>query len=86
MTTTSPTDGALAPNHHADYPTFGGLSGFAAALTFAVGRGEVADLAARLAAVGPGDDVVDVGCGRVSPSATPGPPAPPRPSASTPHR
>ena len=29
----------------------------------AVGRGGDADLAVRLAAVGPGDDVVDVGCG-----------------------
>jgi ubiquinone/menaquinone biosynthesis C-methylase UbiE len=64
MMTTTSTDGApLAPNHHAAYPAFGGLSGFAAALTFGVGRGEVADLAAGLAAVGPGDAVVDVGCG-----------------------
>src|ERR1700750_1788951 len=64
MMTTNPTDGAvLAPNHHAAHPAFGGVSGILAALNFAVGRGEAADLAVRLTAVGPGDDVVDVGCG-----------------------
>jgi ubiquinone/menaquinone biosynthesis C-methylase UbiE len=63
MTTNPPDSAALAPNHHADYPAFRGLGGFLAALNFAVGRGEAADLAVRLTAVGPGDDVVDVGCG-----------------------
>ena len=63
MTTNPPDRAALAPNHHADYPPFRGLGGFLAALNFAVGRGEAADLALRLTAVGPRDDVVDVGCG-----------------------
>jgi len=54
---------ALAPNHHAHFPGFAGVGGFLAALTFTVGRNADADLAIRLTAVSPGDDVVDVGCG-----------------------
>lgn len=53
----------LAPNHHADYPGFVGIGGLAAAATFSVGRGADADLAVGLTGAGPGDDVVDVGCG-----------------------
>jgi ubiquinone/menaquinone biosynthesis C-methylase UbiE len=52
-----------APNHHRDHPGFAGLSGLLAALTFSVGRGHDADLAARLTDLGDGDTVVDVGCG-----------------------
>ena len=64
MTTTAPTGQTdLAPNHHADYPAFAGVGGLIAALTFAIGRGAVADLAIRLAEVAPDDDVLDVGCG-----------------------
>lgn len=64
MTTSTPHDGAeLAPNHHAHHPGFTGIGGVIAALTFMFGRGADADLAVRLTAAGPGDDVVDVGCG-----------------------
>src|SRR5262249_26274652 len=60
---TADADRELPPNHHARHPGFSGARGLAAALTFAVGRRPVADLAIELAAVGPDDDVVDVGCG-----------------------
>ena len=54
---------AAVPNHHADHPGFRGLPGVVAGLSFTVGRGPTARLAADLTAVGPGDHVVDVGCG-----------------------
>lgn len=54
---------SAAPNHHAGHHGFRGLPGLVAALGFAVGRGDAARLAADLAAVGPGDRVVDIGCG-----------------------
>ena len=64
MTTSNPVDRtAPAPNHHADYPGFAGVGGLLAALTFTVGRAADADLAIRLTGTGPGDHVVDVGCG-----------------------
>jgi ubiquinone/menaquinone biosynthesis C-methylase UbiE len=64
MTTSSPPrDAHLPPNHHALYPAFAGLGGLLAALTFSVGRTADADLAIRLTGTGPGDDVLDVGCG-----------------------
>ena len=53
----------LPPNHHGDHPGFGGLGGLMAALSFTVGRQPGADLAVRLASVGVGDRVVDIGCG-----------------------
>ncbi|MDH3293630.1 MAG: class I SAM-dependent methyltransferase, partial [Acidimicrobiia bacterium] len=53
----------LAPNHHADYPQFGGVFGYLAGLTMVVGRGRDARLVADLAAVGPADRVLDIGCG-----------------------
>ncbi len=53
----------LAPNHHAHYRQFGGLFGYLAGLTMIVGRGRDARLVADLASVGPGDVVVDIGCG-----------------------
>jgi ubiquinone/menaquinone biosynthesis C-methylase UbiE len=64
MSTSIPTSGSdLAPNHHAAYPPFAGLGGLIAAVTFTIGRGADADLAMRLTSAGPGDDVLDVGCG-----------------------
>ena len=57
-----PTDGPVA-NHHADHPGFAGPGGAAMGLLFAAGGRRNARLAADLAAVGPGDRVVDVGCG-----------------------
>jgi ubiquinone/menaquinone biosynthesis C-methylase UbiE len=64
MSTSTPaSDTDLAPNHHAAYPAFAGISGLVAALTFSVGRAAVADLAIRLTDIGPDDDVLDVGCG-----------------------
>ncbi len=53
----------LMPNHHADHPGFSGVGGWLFALAFTLGRGGDADLALRLTAAGPGDDVVDIGCG-----------------------
>ena len=63
MTVTGPPDMALAANHHADHPGFSGFSGLVAALRFNVGRDADAELAVRLAGVGNGDAVVDIGCG-----------------------
>jgi SAM-dependent methyltransferase len=57
-TTTTP-----HPNHHAHYPRLSGLGGLVAGLTMVFGRGDVARWAADLAKVGPGQHVVDVGCG-----------------------
>ncbi|HEU4396884.1 MAG TPA: class I SAM-dependent methyltransferase [Actinomycetota bacterium] len=42
---------------------FDGLLGFVAGLSMAVGRGRTVGLIADLAEVGPGDRVLDVGCG-----------------------
>jgi ubiquinone/menaquinone biosynthesis C-methylase UbiE len=56
-------DHELPPNHHADHPGFSGISGLLGGLTMAVGRGSVARLVADLTGTGPGDHVVDVGCG-----------------------
>jgi ubiquinone/menaquinone biosynthesis C-methylase UbiE len=52
-----------APNHHKDYPGFTGAFGLLAALTMTVRRGGDARLAVELTGAGPGDTVVDVGCG-----------------------
>ena len=54
---------ACAPNDHARYPGFAGLSGLLAAATMVLGRGGDARLAAELSALGPEDTLVDVGCG-----------------------
>ncbi len=63
MTSSATEDTTLPPNHHAHFPGFAGVGGLVAALTFTVGRGDDADLAIDIAGVGPGDDVVDIGCG-----------------------
>jgi ubiquinone/menaquinone biosynthesis C-methylase UbiE len=63
MSTTPTDDATLPPNHHAHHPGFSGFRGAVAAITFTIGRGAAADLAIDLTGVGPGDDVVDVGCG-----------------------
>jgi ubiquinone/menaquinone biosynthesis C-methylase UbiE len=63
MSTTSPGDVTLPPNHHADHPGFAGISGVLAAICFTIRRGAAADLAIELTGTGPGDDVVDIGCG-----------------------
>jgi ubiquinone/menaquinone biosynthesis C-methylase UbiE len=52
---------AAAP--HRDGHEFDGPLGLVAGLTMAVGRGRVTRLVADLVEVGPGDRVVDVGCG-----------------------
>jgi ubiquinone/menaquinone biosynthesis C-methylase UbiE len=52
-----------APNHHASHPGFSGLSGLIAAVSFLSGRDEAADLAIELSGLGPGDHLVDIGCG-----------------------
>ncbi len=49
--------------HHAGHQPFDGLSGYLLGLTFLVGRKKDARLACDLTAVGPGDDVLDIGCG-----------------------
>jgi ubiquinone/menaquinone biosynthesis C-methylase UbiE len=54
---------ALPPNHHAHMPGFTGLLGVYGAVACLVGRKPDADLAIALTAAGPGDDVVDIGCG-----------------------
>jgi ubiquinone/menaquinone biosynthesis C-methylase UbiE len=51
------------PNHHANYPGFAGVAGLVAALSMAFGRTGDARLAAALSGLGPGDEVVDIGCG-----------------------
>lgn len=53
-----------AAGHHAGHQlSFSGPLGLVAGLAMAVGRGRVARTVADLAAVRPGDRVVDVGCG-----------------------
>jgi ubiquinone/menaquinone biosynthesis C-methylase UbiE len=54
---------SVAPNHHASYPGFAGITGLLAAATMVVGRGSTARWAAALTAVGADLRVVDVGCG-----------------------
>jgi ubiquinone/menaquinone biosynthesis C-methylase UbiE len=56
-------DTELPPNHHAGQPGFRGLPGLLIGLTMAIGRGQGARLVADLTGTGPGDRVVDVGCG-----------------------
>ena len=57
------TDHAVVANHHANHQGFSGLGGLIAALTMLVGRIDSARLAAALCGAGPGDVVIDVGCG-----------------------
>lgn len=53
----------LPVNHHADHPGFSGLTGAVMAWLFLLMGRDTARLAADLAAVGPSDVVVDIGCG-----------------------
>lgn len=57
------TEHTAVPNHHAHYPGFAGLTGFLAAASMVAGRAGDARLAQRLSGLGPGDAVVDIGCG-----------------------
>jgi ubiquinone/menaquinone biosynthesis C-methylase UbiE len=52
-----------APNHHAQYPAFSGITGLIAALSMLVGRTGDAELALRLSGAGAGDTIIDIGCG-----------------------
>ncbi len=55
---------SLAPNHHADYPQFTGAFGYLAGVSMITPRARAdAELAARLACLGPDDVAVDIGCG-----------------------
>lgn len=63
MSSSSQPHTQLAPNHHGDHEGFSGLAGWLFALAFSVGRADDADLALRLTGAGPGDDVLDIGCG-----------------------
>src|SRR4051812_26026259 len=54
---------SLPPNHHAAYPGFAGARGTMMAFLFACRGRRNAEAAAELAAVRPGDRVVDLGCG-----------------------
>ena len=55
---------APAPlNHHAGHEPFHGPLGLLVGLSLLVGRGPDARLACRLTRTGPGDRVVDIGCG-----------------------
>lgn len=56
-------DHASVPNHHARYPAFSGVAGLFAALSMLVGRSGDAEVAMELSGAGPGDTVVDIGCG-----------------------
>lgn len=53
----------LPPNHHAEYRQFCGAFGYVAGLTMIAGRGRDARLVSDLAQLGPGDHVLDIGCG-----------------------
>jgi SAM-dependent methyltransferase len=57
------TSTTASPNHHAGHAPFSGPLGLLTGLTLLVGRGPDARLACRLAGTGPGDRVVDIGCG-----------------------
>jgi ubiquinone/menaquinone biosynthesis C-methylase UbiE len=54
---------ACAPNHHAHYPGFAGLTGLLGAATMIVGRQGDARLAEELSGLRAEDIVLDVGCG-----------------------
>src|SRR5215470_15585541 len=56
-------DATTVPNHHAHYHGCSGIPGWIAGASMLFGRGDDARLAARLAAIGPGDTLLDVGSG-----------------------
>jgi ubiquinone/menaquinone biosynthesis C-methylase UbiE len=52
------------PNHHAHHASFSGPMGVVAALSMITGgRAEDAQVAIQLSGLGPGDAVIDIGCG-----------------------
>ncbi|MEO3759251.1 class I SAM-dependent methyltransferase [Mycobacterium sp. B14F4] len=57
------TPAGLPVNHHADHPGFSGVTGSLFALVFLIVGRAKARLAVDVAAVSPGDTVVDIGCG-----------------------
>jgi ubiquinone/menaquinone biosynthesis C-methylase UbiE len=57
------TEATTVPNHHAHYHGCSGVPGWIAGVSMLFGRGDDARLAARLAAIGPGDTLLDVGSG-----------------------
>jgi len=59
----NPTPTGVIANHHHDHPGFAGPSGALMALLFASKGGGRARFVCDLAGVGPGDRVVDLGCG-----------------------
>ena len=62
-TTTATTTTGVIANHHHDHPGFAGVRGALMGLLFAAKGGGRAQLVCDLASVGPGDRVVDIGCG-----------------------
>jgi ubiquinone/menaquinone biosynthesis C-methylase UbiE len=56
-------DTTIVPNHHREQPGFSGVTGLLAAASMSFGRDGDARLAAELVDLGPGDAVVDLGCG-----------------------
>jgi len=58
MTTGQP----LVPNHHAHCPGFAGPTGFLAAASMVLGRGDSARLAERLSDLSATDAVADIRC------------------------
>jgi ubiquinone/menaquinone biosynthesis C-methylase UbiE len=56
-------DAPTVPNHHHEHPPFKGLGGLSVALVFLFRSKDRAELAASLTDCGPGDVVVDIGCG-----------------------
>jgi ubiquinone/menaquinone biosynthesis C-methylase UbiE len=57
------TEATTVPNHHAHYHGCSGVPGWIAGVSMLFRRGDDARLAARLAAIGPGDTLLDVGSG-----------------------
>jgi ubiquinone/menaquinone biosynthesis C-methylase UbiE len=56
-------DADTIPNHHRDHAGFTGASGALCAVLFRLRHRDRSALASRLTGAGPGDTVVDIGCG-----------------------
>ena len=65
MPSTDPEPGTThtPPNHHADHPGFSGAAALVATLTIAAKPRGPERLAGELTGIGPGDRLVDIGCG-----------------------